>query len=135
MRAIEISTPGPAENLRVAERPAPEPGAGEVLIAVEAAGVNRPDLMQREGYYPPPKGASDIPGLEVAGKIIALGSGQPRSASGRVWRAGDAVCALLAGGGYAEQCAVSGLQCLPIPSGLSMIDAAAIPETFFTVWT
>jgi NADPH2:quinone reductase len=135
MRAIEISAPGPAENLRMAERPAPQPGPGEVVIAIEAAGVNRPDLMQREGHYPPPKGASDIPGLEVAGRIAALGAGEPQSASGRAWQVGDAVCALLSGGGYADQCAVSGLQCLPIPAGLSMIEAAAIPETFFTVWT
>lgn len=135
MRVVEISQPGPPEVLKTAERPAPVPAEGEVLIAIEAAGVNRPDLMQREGHYPPPKGASDIPGLEVAGKIIALGAGEPRSASGRVWRVGDAVCALLAGGGYADECAVSGLQCLPIPGGLSMIEAAAIPETFFTVWT
>jgi putative PIG3 family NAD(P)H quinone oxidoreductase len=135
MRVVEISQPGPADVLRVSNRPDPSPAEGEVLIAIEAAGVNRPDLMQREGLYPPPKGASDIPGLEVAGRIIALGPGGPRSASGRPWRAGDAVCALLAGGGYAEQCAVSGLQCLPVPGGLSMIEAAAIPETYFTVWT
>jgi NADPH2:quinone reductase len=135
MRVVEISAPGPADVLRVAQRPDPAPGAGEVVIAIEAAGVNRPDLMQREGNYPAPKGASDIPGLEVAGRIIALGSGEPRSASGQAWRVGDEVCALVAGGGYAEQCAVSGLQCLPIPAGISMIDAAAIPETFFTVWT
>jgi len=121
--------------LRVNDRPAPAPADGEVLIAIEAAGVNRPDLMQREGNYPPPKGASDIPGLEVAGRIIALGSGEPRSAAGRVWRTGDEVCALLAGGGYADACAAPGPQCLPIPAGLSMIEAAAIPETFFTVWT
>jgi NADPH2:quinone reductase len=135
VRVIEISQPGPADVLRVAERPAPAPGPGEVLIAIEAAGVNRPDLMQREGHYPPPKGASDIPGLEVAGRITALGAGEPRSASGRIWHEGDEVCALLAGGGYAGECVVSGLQCLPIPRGLSMIEAAAIPETFFTVWT
>jgi putative PIG3 family NAD(P)H quinone oxidoreductase len=135
MRVIEISQPGPADVLRVGNRPEPSPAAGEVLIAIEAAGVNRPDLMQREGHYPPPKGASDIPGLEVAGRIVALGPGEPKSASGRAWRVGDAVCALTAGGGYAEQCVVSGLQCLPVPAGLSMIEAAAIPETFFTVWT
>lgn len=135
VRAIEISQPGPADVLRVAERPAPVPGTAEVLIAIEAAGVNRPDLMQREGHYPPPRGASDFPGLEVAGRITALGPGEPRSATGRAWKVGDAVCALLAGGGYADQCVVSGLQCLPIPAGLSMIEAAALPETFFTVWT
>jgi NADPH2:quinone reductase len=135
MRVVEISRSGGPDVLRVAQRPTPSPAAGEVVIAIEAAGVNRPDLMQREGNYPAPKGASDIPGLEVAGRIVALGPGEPRSASGRVWRVGDEVCALLAGGGYADQCAVSGLQCLPIPSGLSMIEAAAVPETFFTVWT
>jgi NADPH2:quinone reductase len=135
VRVIEISQPGPADVLRVTERPAPVPGAGEVLIAIEAAGINRPDIMQRGGHYPAPKGASDIPGLEVAGRITALGPGEPRSASGRAWQVGDEVCALLSGGGYAEACAVPGLQCLPIPDGLSMIDAAAIPETFFTVWT
>ena len=135
MRVIEISQPGPADMLRVAERPSPLPAEGEVLIAIEAAGVNRPDLMQRDGHYPPPKGASDIPGLEVAGRISALGAGEPRAANGRVWKVGDEVCALLSGGGYAEECAVSGLQCLAVPAGLSMIEAAAIPETFFTVWT
>jgi len=135
MRVIEISQPGSPDVLRLAERPSPVAGEGEVLIAVEAAGVNRPDLMQREGHYPPPKGASDIPGLEVAGRITALGAGEPRSGSGRVWKIGDEVCALLSGGGYADECAVSGLQCLPIPAGFSMIEAAAIPETYFTVWT
>jgi NADPH2:quinone reductase len=110
-----------------------------VLIRVRAAGVNRPDLMQRQGLYPPPKGASDIPGLEVAGHIEALGPpdarGEAHSASGNPWQVGDAVCALVPGGGYAELCAVSGLQCLPIPRGMSITDAAALPETFFTVWT
>ncbi len=135
MRAIQISRPGSADVLEVVDRPTPTPGPGEVLIAIEAAGVNRPDLMQREGQYPPPKGATDIPGLEAAGRIVALGSGAPRSASGRVWSVGDAVCALLPGGGYAEYCVAPGLTCLPIPDGLSMVDAAALPETFFTVWT
>lgn len=139
MRAIEISRYGGPDVLRPADRPAPVPGPGEVRIDVAAAGVNRPDLMQREGRYPPPKGASDLPGLEVAGTIAALGppdaGGPPRSASGRLWQVGDQVCALLAGGGYAEQCVVSGLQCLPVPRGLSLAEAAAIPETFFTVWT
>jgi putative PIG3 family NAD(P)H quinone oxidoreductase len=110
-----------------------------VLIAVEAAGVNRPDLMQREGRYPPPPGITDIPGLEVSGRIVGLGlpneHGVPQSASGRVWREGDRVCALLAGGGYAERCVAPGVQCLPVPDGLSMTDSAALPETFFTVWT
>jgi putative PIG3 family NAD(P)H quinone oxidoreductase len=115
------------------------PAAGEVLIDVVAAGVNRPDLLQRLGQYPPPKGVTDIPGLEVAGRIIALGSPDAghaaRSASGREWHVGDEVCALVAGGGYAEQVAVPGVQCLPRPAALSWIEAAAVPETFFTVWT
>jgi len=135
MRVIEISSPGPADVLRVAERPDPVAGSGEVVIAIEAAGVNRPDLMQREGHYPPPKGATDIPGLEAAGRIISLGPGEPRSATGRVWKIGDEVCALLPGGGYSDRVAVAGLCCLPIPDGLSMEQAAALPETFFTVWT
>ena len=135
MRAIEITTPGPPDVLRLVDRLDPSPSAGEVLIAVDAAGVNRPDLMQREGTYPPPKGVTDIPGLEVAGRIVALGRNAPCSASGRVWQIGDEVCGLVAGGGYAEQCVAPGLACLPVPMGLSMIDAAAIPETFFTVWT
>jgi len=139
MNAVEISAPGPPDVLRLVTRPDPRPGPGEVLIRVRAAGVNRPDLMQRQGHYPPPKGASDIPGLEVAGHIEALGPpdarGEAHSASGNPWQVGDAVCALVPGGGYAELCAVSGLQCLPIPRGMSMTDAAALPETFFTVWT
>ena len=139
MKAIEVSSPGPPDVLHLVDRPAPVPGPGEVLIDVVAAGVNRPDLMQREGHYPPPKGVTDIPGLEIAGRISAIGAddanGAPASASGRVWRVGDEVCALVSGGGYAEQCAVPGVQCLPVPRGLSMTDAAAIPETFFTVWT
>ena len=139
MRAIEISTPGGPDVLRLVDRPAPSPGFGEVLIDVAAAGVNRPDLMQREGQYPPPKGVTDIPGLEVAGRIAALGEpdalGPPQSATGRIWKIGDEVCALLAGGGYTEQCAAPGAQCLPVPAGLTLIEAAAIPETFFTVWT
>jgi NADPH2:quinone reductase len=125
--------------LRVTERGEPAPGSGEVLIEVAAAGVNRPDLMQREGRYPPPKGITDIPGLEVAGRIAALGSddehGAPRSASGRVWRIGDEVCALVAGGGYAERCVAPGVQCLPVPHGATLVEAAAVPEAFFTVWT
>jgi len=139
MKAIEIPNPGPPEVLRLTDRPAPSPGPGEVLIAVEAAGVNRPDLMQREGRYPPPPGTTDIPGMEVAGRISAIGpagpDGDAKSASGRTWRVGDEVCALVAGGGYAELCVAPGVQCLPVPAGLPMIDAAAVPETFFTVWT
>ncbi|MDQ3169318.1 MAG: NAD(P)H-quinone oxidoreductase [Acidobacteriota bacterium] len=129
MRVAEISAPGGPEVLRIATRPEPVPGAGEVLIDVQAAGVNRPDAMQREGRYPPPKGASDIPGLEVAGRVAALGTGVTR------WREGDMVMALLSGGGYAEHAVAPEAQCLPIPDGLSVIEGAAIPETFFTVWT
>jgi putative PIG3 family NAD(P)H quinone oxidoreductase len=125
--------------MHVVDLASPEPGPGEVLIAVDAAGVNRPDLMQRQGKYPPPPGASDILGLEVAGHVAALGqsdgSGPPRSASGRVWRVGDEVTALVAGGGYAEACVAPGIQCLPVPRGMTTRDAAAMPETFFTVWT
>lgn len=126
---IEISGFGGPEMLRPAQRPCPTPGPDEVLIKVAAAGVNRPDLLQRQGKYPPPAGASDIPGLEVAGEIIALGD----HATG--WRIGDTVCALVAGGGYASHTVAPAAQCLPIPAGLSMVEAAALPETFFTVWT
>jgi putative PIG3 family NAD(P)H quinone oxidoreductase len=129
MRAIEITRPGGPEVLTPAERPDPSPGRGEVLIEVRAAGVNRPDVMQRQGRYPPPPGASDIPGLEVAGPVVALGQGVAD------FRIGDEVCALVAGGGYAELCAAPAPQCLPVPTGLDLIAAAAIPETFFTVWT
>jgi putative PIG3 family NAD(P)H quinone oxidoreductase len=139
VRAVEISTFGPPEVLKLVERPDPAPGPGEVLIDVAAAGVNRPDLMQRQGHYPPPKGTSDLPGLEVAGRIAALGppddSGAPSSASGRAWKVGDEVCALVAGGGYAERCVAPGVQCLPIPKEMPLETAAAIPETYFTVWT
>ena len=128
MRAIEISAPGGPEVLRVAERPRPQPRAGEVLIAVRAAGVNRPDLAQRAGLYPPPPGASDLPGLEVAGVVAALGPGTAGCS------VGDAVCALCNGGGYAEYVAVPAGQCLPLPRGLDFIQAAALPETLFTVW-
>jgi NADPH:quinone reductase len=127
MIAIEIAQPGGADVLRAVERPRPQPGAGEVLIRVAAAGVNRPDIMQRLGKYPPPPGASDIPGLEVAGTIEA--SNAPE------WTAGDPVCALVAGGGYAEFCAAPAAQCLRIPKALDAVAAAAVPETFFTVWT
>ena len=129
MRAVEISTPGGPDVLQVTERPDPVAVAGEVLIEVAAAGVNRPDAMQREGLYPPPKGASDIPGLEVAGRVKSIGSGVTR------WKAGDTVMALLSGGGYATLAVAPEAQCLPIPTGLSPIEAAAVPETFFTVWT
>ena len=129
MRAVEISAPGGPDVLRLVERPDPEPGPGEVLIDVEAAGVNRPDAMQRSGQYPPPKGVTNIPGLEVAGRITSVGAGVSR------WRIGDTVMALLAGGGYASRAVAPAPLCLPIPSGLSTIEAAAVPETFFTVWT
>ena len=129
MTVIEISVPGGPEVLTPAERPVPQLAEGEMLIRVAAAGVNRPDLMQRQGNYPPPPGASDIPGLEVAGTVAALGDGVTG------WAVGDAVCALLAGGGYAEYAAVSALQCLPLPAGVSMVEAAALPETLFTCWT
>ncbi len=126
--AIEISAPGGPDALRPVARPMPVPGAGEVLIAVEAAGVNRPDVMQRKGLYPPPPGASDIPGLEIAGRIVAVGSGVNST------RIGEAVCALVTGGGYAVHCVAPEVQCLPVPQGFSMVEAAALPETFFTVW-
>jgi len=129
MRAIEIREPGGPEVLTPTERPMPAPGAGEVLIKVTAAGVNRPDVAQRQGKYPPPPGASDIPGLEVAGTIARVADDVAQ------WRVGDRVCALLSGGGYAEYCAAPAPQCLPVPAGLSDVEAAAIPETFFTVWT
>jgi putative PIG3 family NAD(P)H quinone oxidoreductase len=129
MLAVEIARPGGPEVLTPVERPTPDAGPGEVLIRVEAAGVNRPDVMQRRGAYPPPPGASDLPGLEVAGTIERTGG------DAGVWRAGDRVCALVAGGGYAEYCVAPAPQCLPIPAGLDAASAAAIPETFFTVWT
>ena len=129
MIAIEITSPGGPDVLRPVHRAVPRPAAGEVLIRVEAAGVNRPDLLQRLGKYPPPPGASDIPGLEVAGTIVETAADESR------WRLGDRVCALVAGGGYAEYCVAPAAQCLPIPDGMSVISAAAVPETFFTVWT
>jgi putative PIG3 family NAD(P)H quinone oxidoreductase len=129
MKAVEITSPGGPEVLRLAERERPTPGRGEVLIRVEAAGVNRPDVLQRQGHYPPPPGASDIPGLEVAGTVAALGGGVTGCCLD------DGVCALLAGGGYAEYAVAPAAQCLPIPRGLDAVQAAALPETFFTVWT
>ncbi len=128
MHAVEIAQPGGPEVLRPIERPVPAPRPGEVLIRVEAAGVNRPDVLQRMGLYPLPPGVSDLPGLEVAGTIAALGEGVTQ------WKLGDAVCALTPGGGYAEYCTTPAGQCLRAPSGLSMIEAASLPETFFTVW-
>lgn len=130
MKAIVITTPGGPEVLKMEERPRPTPGPGEVLVRVKAAGVNRPDLIQRAGKYPAPPGVpSDIPGLEVAGVVEAAGDADHR------WKPGDAVCALLAGGGYAEYAVVPAGQCLPVPEGLSFAEAASLPETFFTVWT
>jgi putative PIG3 family NAD(P)H quinone oxidoreductase len=129
MAAIEIVAPGRAGSLRATTRPVPRPAAGEVLLRVAAAGVNRPDVMQRQGRHPPPPGASDLPGLEVAGTVVALGA----DAGGL--QLGDRVTALLPGGGYAAYAVAAAPLCLPIPTGFSMIEAAAMPETFFTVWT
>jgi putative PIG3 family NAD(P)H quinone oxidoreductase len=126
--AIEISTPGGPEVLKPITRPMLTPAVGEVLIAVAAAGVNRPDALQRKGHYPPPPGASDIPGLEIAGTVAAIGLGVHHL------KVGDEVCALVAGGGYANYCVAPEAQCLPVPKGFSMVEAAALPETFFTVW-
>ena len=128
MRVVEITQPGPPEVLKPADRPRPVPKAGEILIKVAAAGVNRPDVLQRTGNYPVPKDASDLPGLEVAGVVERKGSGVT------LWEEGDAVCALVHGGGYAEYCVAPELQALPIPKGLSAVEAASLPETFFTVW-
>src|ERR1700692_4450042 len=129
MTVVEIAAPGGPEQLKIARRAVPKPGDEEVLVKVAAAGVNRPDVMQRQGRYPPPAGASDLPGLEVAGEIVALGA----KVSGL--SIGDKVTALLPGGGYAEYAVAGAPLCLPVPSGVSMGAAAAIPETFFTVWT
>lgn len=128
MNCIEIARPGGPEVLTPVQRPVPVPGAGEVLIRVLAAGINRPDVVQRQGGYPPPAGASDLPGLEVAGEVAALG---PDCGA---WRIGERVCALLAGGGYAEYATAHRDLCLPIPAGFSPAEAAALPETVFTVW-
>lgn len=129
MIAIEIAEPGPPEVLRPVERPVPAPGPGEVLIQVVAAGVNRPDVLQRLGQYPPPPGAPDIPGLEVAGRIVAVGDEVAE------WRVGDVVTALVSGGGYAEYSVAPAPQCLPVPAGVTLLEAAALPETTFAVWT
>jgi len=128
MLAIDIQHPGGPEVLLLAFHPVPQPGSECILVRVEAAGVNRPDVLQRRGLYPPPPGASEIPGLEIAGEVVALGEGTKR------FNIGDKVCALVAGGGYAEYCIVHESNALPVPPGLSMIEAAALPETFFTVW-
>lgn len=129
MTCIEIAEPGGPEVLRPTTRPRPVAGPGEVLIEVAAAGINRPDVVQRQGNYKPPPGATDIPGLEVAGTVAALGDGVAD------WKVGDPVCALVVGGGYAEYCPAPAVQCLPIPKGLSPVEGGALPETFFTVWT
>jgi NADPH2:quinone reductase len=128
MTVIAIRAAGGPEMLVPEERPVPEPGEGELLVKVMAAGVNRPDVMQRMGLYPPPQGATDIPGLEVAGEVAALGPGVKR------WKRGDKVMALVVGGGYAEYCPAHESHCLPVPASLPITEAAAVPETFFTVW-
>lgn len=132
MKAVEITSYGAPDVLRLGARPAPVDGAGEVLIRVNASGVNRPDVLQRMGHYPVPPGASDIPGLEVAGVIV---SGDAAAMAAAGLKVGDRVCALVAGGGYAELCVAPVAQCLPVPAGLSDIEAASLPETFFTVWS
>ncbi len=128
MRAVEISKPGGPEVLRLTDRPQPAPKASEILIKVAAAGVNRPDVLQRSGNYPVPPDASDLPGLEVAGEVAGVGNAVSR------WKKGDQVCALVHGGGYAEYCVAPEVQALPVPRGLSLVEAASLPETFFTVW-
>jgi NADPH2:quinone reductase len=129
MRAIEITHPGPADVLKLCERPMPAVKAGELLIKVHAAGINRPDVFQRMGNYAPPPGASDLPGLEVAGEIV------DGDLDGTAFEIGDSVCALVQGGGYAEYCVAPVQQCLPVPKGLTMVEAASLPENFFTVWS
>ena len=132
MKAVDITAPGGPEVLRLVERPDPQPGAGELLIRVRASGINRPDVLQRTGNYPVPPGASDIPGLEVAGELVG---GDAAAMAERGFKLGDRVCALVAGGGYAELCVAPAGQCLPVPQGLSDLEAASLPETFFTVWS
>jgi len=132
MKAVEISSFGPPDVLRLVDRPAPVAGAGEVCIRVAASGINRPDVLQRAGHYPAPAGVSDLPGLEVAGTIVD-GDAAAMQAAG--FQLGDRVCALVAGGGYAELCVAPVGQCLPVPQGLTDIEAASLPETFFTVWS
>ncbi len=129
MKVITISTPGAPDVLTLAERPAPSPKAGEVLVKVAATGVNGPDMMQRKGLYPAPPGASDLLGLEISGEVTAIGAGVTR------WKVGDFLCGLTNGGGYAEYCVIDANHCLPIPKGVSLVDAAGLPETFFTVWS
>jgi len=131
MRAIELNGFGPPETLRLAQRPVPEPAAGELLIHVQASGVNRPDVLQRKGLYPPPPGVSDLPGLEIGGTVVG-GAAADLAAAGL--KPGDAVCALVPGGGYAEYGVAAAALCLPVPRGLSVLEAASLPETLFTVW-
>jgi putative PIG3 family NAD(P)H quinone oxidoreductase len=128
MTAVEIREPGPPQVLRAVQRPVPQPGPGEVLIKIAAAGINRPDVMQRKGIYPPPPGITDIPGLELAGEVVLLGEGVHEPALGAQ------VCALVAGGGYAQYVSAPAVQCLPVPASLTLEQAAVLPETFFTVW-
>ena len=132
MRAVEITAFGAADVLRLGERPKPQAGEGELLIRVSASGINRPDVLQRLGHYAPPPGATDLPGLEVAG-VVESGDAAALLRAGL--QVGDRVCALVAGGGYAEWCVAPVEQCLPVPAGLSDIEAASLPETFFTVWS
>jgi NADPH2:quinone reductase len=129
MRAVEITQPGGPEVLKPADRPRPAPRENEILVRVAAAGVNRPDVLQRTGNYPVPPGASDLPGLEIAGEVVETGK------DARLWKKGDQVCALVAGGGYAEYCVAPEVQALPVPKGLTPAQAASLPETFFTVWS
>ena len=129
MRAVEIGKPGGPEVLKVTDRPKPAPKPNEILVKVAAAGVNRPDVLQRMGKYKVPPDASDLPGLEVAGEVVDIG------AAVKLWQVGDKVCALVHGGGYAEYCVAPEVQALPVPRGLSMVEAASLPETFFTVWS
>lgn len=129
MKCIEIPEPGGPDALKLGARPVPEPEHGEVLVKVASAGVNRPDVMQRQGVYPPPPGASDVPGLEIAGTVAKVGAGVAE------WREGDEVCALVTGGGYAEYCPAPAAQVLPVPEGVGLEHAGGLPETFFTVWT
>lgn len=132
MQAVEITAFGPPEGLKIGERPMPQAGKGELLIRVSASGINRPDVIQRKGHYAPPPGASDIPGLEVAG-VVESGDAEAMAQAGI--KIGDRVCALIAGGGYAQFCVAPVVQCLPVPKGFSDIEAASLPETFFTVWS
>lgn len=129
MKVVEISKPGGPEVLTLAERAVPEPKAGELLVKVAATGVNGPDMMQRKGLYPAPAGASDLLGLEISGEVMAVGGGVTR------WKAGDTLCGLTNGGGYAEYCVIDATHCLPVPKGVSLVDAAGLPETYFTVWS